>query len=136
MLAVNQRRPAVGSFAGLEQQRVAPLFGMAFAMAVAATWAAFGQLGAVRIAEWFIAFSMCLLAQQKLKDVESFSTMFLNYDLLARRWMPYAYLYPFAEGIAGFVMAAGALRWLSIKSDRKPDDGHVNAGRIPGQQES
>jgi glutaredoxin len=93
---------------------VIALFGMAFAMAAAATWAAFGRLDAVRIAEWFIAFSMCLLALQKLKDVESFSTMFLNYDLLARRWVPYAYLYPFAEGIAGVLMVAGALRWLSI----------------------
>lgn len=93
---------------------VVALFGLAFAMAVAAAWSAFGRLDAVRIAEWFIAFSMCLLALQKLKDVESFSTMFLNYDLLARRWVPYAYLYPYAEGIAGVLMVAGALRWLSI----------------------
>jgi len=33
---------------------------------------------------------MCLLALQKLKDVEGFATMFLNYDLLAQRWIPYA----------------------------------------------
>jgi hypothetical protein len=29
-----------------------------------------------------------ILAIQKLQDVESFSTMFLHYDLLARRWVP------------------------------------------------
>ena len=45
-------------------------------------------------AEWFIAFSMCVLAILKLRDVESFSSMFLGYDLLARRWVPYAYIYP------------------------------------------
>jgi hypothetical protein len=28
--------------------------------------------------------------------------------------VPYAYVYPFAEGIAGVLMAAGALNWLSI----------------------
>ncbi len=50
---------------------------------------------------------MCLLAVQKLRDVESFSTMFLNYDLLARRWVPYGYLYPFGEALAGVLMLAG-----------------------------
>ena len=58
-------------------------------MALAVSWAAFGDLLTVRAIEWFIAISMCLLAIQKLQDVESFSTMFLNYDLLARRWVRY-----------------------------------------------
>jgi hypothetical protein len=40
--------------------------------------------------------------------------MFLNYDLLARRWVPYSYVYPFAEFTAGALMAAHALDWLSI----------------------
>ena len=46
------------------------------------------------------AISMTLLALQKLQklqDVESFSSMFLNYDLLARRWVRYSYLYPYGE---------------------------------------
>ena len=55
-----------------------------------------------------------LLAVQKLRDVESFSNMFLGYDLLARRYVPYAYVYPFAEGLAGILMIAGALMWLAI----------------------
>jgi len=45
--------------------------------------------------------------------VESFSTMFLNYDLLARRWVPYGYFYPFGEALAGILMIAGALIWLA-----------------------
>jgi hypothetical protein len=40
--------------------------------------------------------------------------MFLNYDLLAKRWVPYSYIYPFAEGLAGVLMVAGALTWLSV----------------------
>jgi hypothetical protein len=40
--------------------------------------------------------------------------MFLNYDLLARRWVPYAYIYPYAEGLAGLLMAAGVATWLSV----------------------
>jgi hypothetical protein len=34
--------------------------------------------------------------------------------LNARRWVRYAYIYPFAEGLAGVLMIAGMLRWLSI----------------------
>ena len=62
----------------------------------------------------FIATAMCLLAMLKLQDVESFSSMFLNYDLLARRWVPYGYIYPFAELLAGVLMLAGVLTWLSV----------------------
>ncbi|SCY89848.1 MauE/DoxX family redox-associated membrane protein [Paracoccus tibetensis] len=93
---------------------VIALFGMAAAMALATSWAALGQLFTVAAAEWFVAFAMCLLALQKMKDVESFATMFLNYDLLAQRWVRYGYVYPFAEGLAGVLMVAGALMWLSI----------------------
>ncbi len=93
---------------------VIALFAMTALMALAASFAAYGTPFTVRAAEWFIAFSMCALAIQKLRDVESFSTMFLGYDLLARRFVPYAYFYPFAEGVAGVLMTAQALHWLSI----------------------
>lgn len=93
---------------------VIALFAMAAAMALAASWAAYGALATVQAAEWFIAIAMCLLALQKLKDVDGFATMFLNYDLLAKRWVRYAYIYPFAEGLAGVLMVASALMWLSV----------------------
>ena len=54
-----------------------------------------------------------MLALLKLQDVESFATMFLNYDVLARRWVPYASLYPFGEALAGVLMLAGVATWLS-----------------------
>ena len=41
--------------------------------------------------------------------------MFLNYDLLAQRWVRYAYLYPFGEALAGILMIAGALIWLAAQ---------------------
>lgn len=94
-------------------QPVIAIFAMAALMALAASWAAFGTLLTVRAFEWFVAMSMCFLAVQKLQDVESFSTMFLNYDLLARRWVRYGYLYPFGEALAGVLMIAGALVWIS-----------------------
>jgi hypothetical protein len=83
-------------------------------MALAASHAATGSPLTLRAAEWFIAFSMVVLALLKLQNVEAFSSMFLNYDLLAKRWVPYSYIYPFAEGLAGVLMIAGVLNWLSV----------------------
>ena len=94
-------------------QPVVAIFSTAFLMALAVSWNAFGTILTVRAFEWFIAISMTLLAVQKLQDVESFSTMFLNYDLLARRWVRYGYLYPFGEALAGILMIAGALIWIA-----------------------
>jgi glutaredoxin len=93
---------------------VIALFAMTALTAAAASYAVTGSLLTLRAAEWFVGFSMVVLALLKLQDVESFSTMFLNYDLLAKRWVPYSYVYPFAEGLAGVLMVAGALAWLSV----------------------
>jgi glutaredoxin len=92
---------------------VAALFAMTALMALAVSYAVHGTPFTVHAIEWFIAFSMCVLATLKLQDIEKFATMFLNYDLLARRWVPYAYLYPFGEALAGVLMAADALRLVS-----------------------
>ncbi len=93
---------------------VIALFAMTALMAMAAGYAVDGTVLSIRVAEWFVAFSMVVLALLKLQNGETFATMFLNYDLLARRWVPYGRVYPFAEGLAGVLMVAGALHWLSI----------------------
>ena len=93
---------------------VIALFAMTALMALATSFSVYGELFTIRAAEWFISFSMIVLALLKLQDVDKFATMFLNYDLLAKRWVPYASIYPFAEGLAGVLMTAHALDWLSI----------------------
>lgn len=93
---------------------VIALFAMTALMALATSIATYGTPFTLRAVEWFIAFSMAVLALLKLQNVESFATMFLNYDLLAKRWVPYSYIYPFAEGLAGVLMIAGILNWLSV----------------------
>ncbi|TPG10376.1 MauE/DoxX family redox-associated membrane protein [Sphingomonas oligophenolica] len=93
---------------------VIAIFAMTALMALAGSWATLGALLTVRAGEWFIALSMCVLAIQKLRDIDSFATMFLGYDLLAKRWLPYAYLYPFGEALAGVLMIAGAAMWLAV----------------------
>ncbi len=93
---------------------VAALFAIAALLAIAASHAAFGSPFSALALQWFGGFSMAILALLKLQDIGKFSTMFLNYDLLAKRWVPYGVLYPFAEGLAGVLMVADALDWLSI----------------------
>ncbi|AXC48639.1 glutaredoxin [Paracoccus suum] len=93
---------------------VIALFATTALMAMAASYAVTGNPLTLMAAEWFIGFSMAVLALLKLQNVETFATMFLNYDLLAERWVPYGYIYPFAEGLAGVLMIAGALTWLSV----------------------
>jgi glutaredoxin len=93
---------------------VIALFSLALAISLAICWLAFGTVFTRELPPKFVAVSMCLLALQKLQDVETFSTMFLNYDLLARRWVRYGCLYPFGEGVAGVLMLAAVLDWISV----------------------
>jgi len=95
-------------------QPVLAVFGVAVLLALAISWMSGEGLLSIRTAELFIALSMSILALLKLQNVESFSTMFLNYDLLARRVVPYSYVYPFGELLAGVLMVAGAMLWLAI----------------------
>ena len=90
------------------------LFSMTALMALAASYAVAGSVFTLLAAEWFIGFSMVVLALLKLQNIESFATTFLSYDLLAKRWVPYGTIYPFAEGLAGVLMVAGALTWVSV----------------------
>ncbi len=65
-------------------QPVIAIFSVAALLALGLSWHQYGSVLTLRGFEWFISLSMTILAIQKLQDVEGFSTMFLNYDLLAR----------------------------------------------------
>ncbi|MFJ5539639.1 glutaredoxin [Vreelandella titanicae] len=92
---------------------VIAIFVTALLIGLAISWVANGTLVAARMPEYVVATAMVLLGLQKLQDVESFSSMFLNYDLLAQRYVPYSYVYPYAETLAGILMLAGAMLWLA-----------------------
>lgn len=85
------------------------VFSTTLLMATMANMALTGEWLTLQSFAWFIAFSMCVLAILKLQDLESFSNQFLGYDLLAQRYVPYAKIYPFAEGLAGVCMIGGVL---------------------------
>lgn len=84
-------------------QPVMAVFSVTFLMALATNWF-MGSFNLISIVELFIAFSMCVLGILKLRDLDAFSNQFLGYDLLAQRWVRYAYIYPFAETLAGVGM--------------------------------
>ena len=88
---------------GTTYQPVIAVFASAFLMALAFTWP---QITAVKLIETFVAISMCILAILKLRDLFSFSNQFITYDILAKRFINYSYVYPFAELIAGVGMIA------------------------------
>ena len=94
-------------------QPVIALFSVAALLSAAVTWLVEGTPVSGETLPRFIAISMVLLGLQKLKDIDRFATMFLNYDLLAQRWVRYGYIYPFIETGAGLLMFAGVLTWIS-----------------------
>ena len=98
---------------GTTYQPIIAIFSTTLLMAIAVAYLATGGFPLIRIAELFIAISMCVLGIMKLRDLFSFTNQFLGYDLLAQKWVRYAYIYPFVETGAGILMIAGALTWLS-----------------------
>lgn len=93
---------------------VLAVFAVGALLALATSWLTAMPLIGIMTVEHFIAITMMLLAMLKLQDVERFATMFLNYDLLARRYVPYGKAYPFLELGAGLLMLTDLLNWLSI----------------------
>ena len=93
---------------------VIAIFSVSFLMSLAFNIIALEQqIDFIFIFKKFIAISMCILAIMKLRDLYSFSNQFITYDLLARNWVDYAYIYPFIEAGAGLLMIGGVLPWLS-----------------------
>ncbi|MDV5822947.1 MauE/DoxX family redox-associated membrane protein [Sphingobium naphthae] len=93
---------------------VLAVFAVAALLALAIDWLTFLPLLSLVTIERFVAIAMMLLAMLKLQDVDRFATMFLNYDLLARRLPPYGLAYPFLELGAGVLMLTRSFDWLSI----------------------
>jgi glutaredoxin len=93
---------------------VLAIFTVSFLMGIAAVYAVLGsnlftQSGTIKVVEMFVAFSMSILAIQKLRDLYGFTNSFITYDLLAMRNLRYAYVYPFAgigmiAGLNGFIV--------------------------------
>lgn len=98
---------------GKTYKPVIAVFATTFLMAISASYAIFGGFEAVKIAELFIAFSMCLLAVLKFQDLFSFTNQFITYDILGKKFVPYAYAYPFAEAFVGVAMISSFAIFLA-----------------------
>ena len=62
----------------------------------------------------FIGLSMIMLGLLKLQNIDGFVNGFLGYDLLAQRYVPYAFVYPFVEVFAGLLMVSSLLPAVSV----------------------
>lgn len=91
---------------------VLAIFATCFLMALALVWSRQQTLLSFAVIPMFVALSMCVLAVQKLQDLNAFSNQFVTYDLLSMKMVRYAYVYPFAEAYAGIGMLAGFSTWL------------------------
>lgn len=98
---------------GTTYQPVIAVFVTTFLMALSASYAIHGTVKVVPLIELFIAFSMCVLAILKLRDLFGFSNQFVSYDVVAQRFVPYAYIYPFVEMGAGVLMISGLWTWVA-----------------------
>ncbi|MBC2603839.1 glutaredoxin [Puniceicoccus vermicola] len=97
---------------GETYQPVLAIFAVTFLMALSTTWLTLGSLSLIRVAELFIAFSMCALGIQKLQDLKGYATGFVQYDLVAQRYVPYAYVYAVIEAGGGILMIGGLFTWV------------------------
>ena len=83
---------------------VIAIFLVSFLMAIGLHYSVLGTIISLTAIKWFVAIAMCVLAIQKLRDLEAFTNQFITYDLLGMRVVRYAYIYPFAEAFVGLGM--------------------------------
>jgi hypothetical protein len=54
----------------------------------------------------FMGYFFLLLSLFKFFDLNAFATAFSTYDLIASRWIPYGYIYPFIEFVLGMLFVS------------------------------
>ena len=97
---------------GVTYTPVVAVFIVALLISLAIQWGLVGKVENLKTFFQFVAISMTLLAMLKLRDLYAFTNQFITYDVLAKKFLPYATIYPFAELASGLSMLAGL--WTSI----------------------
>ncbi len=109
----NERQNTMPSKTNKSYKPVIAIFTTAALLAIVFSFKQAQSLLSLGTIEAFIAISMVLLGLQKLQDIHQFATLFKTYDLLAKKYPIYSFVYPFIETIAGILMLAGFLTWIS-----------------------
>lgn len=69
----------------------------------------FGSSGWQELMHWFMGVFFVVFAGFKLVGYNMFATMFAGYDVVAKRFKPYAYAYPFIELALGILYLANVV---------------------------
>lgn len=85
---------------------VIAVFVIALLMAISTNYTFTDTVTIGSVIKLFMGFSISILAMLKLQDLNSFSMQFITYDLVAMRWVRYAYIYAFAEAFVGLGIIA------------------------------
>ncbi|APA83050.1 MauE/DoxX family redox-associated membrane protein [Francisella tularensis] len=92
---------------------VIAVFAMTFLLALAFGYFISGNIFALLTIKVFMGLSIAFLAMLKLQNLDSFVNQFITYDLLAMRYLRYAYIYPFAEAFVGISIIAAIFSYLA-----------------------
>lgn len=93
-------------------QPIIAVFSVTLFMALAVSWVSRQTFDPIFMVELFVGFSMAVLGILKLQNLLSFATGFVQYDLIAQRYLPYSYVYPYIEAGGGVLMIAGLFTWV------------------------
>ena len=86
---------------------------MTFLLALAFSYFILGNIFDLLTIKVFMGLSIAFLATLKLQNLGSFINQFITYDLLAMRYLRYAYIYPFAEAFVSIAIIASIFRILA-----------------------
>ncbi|ALB01622.1 membrane protein [Francisella persica ATCC VR-331] len=86
---------------------------MTFVLALSFSYFILGNIFDLLTIKLFMGLSIAFLATLKLQNLDSFVNQFITYDLLAMRYLRYAYIYPFAEAFVGIAIIASIFMILA-----------------------
>ncbi len=90
-----------------EESSYKPLFIIVGLIFLSALFTSFSNFSINLLIERFMIGFFLVFAGFKLIDLKGFAAGYSTYDLLAKRWHPYGYIYPFIELFFGLSMILG-----------------------------
>jgi hypothetical protein len=87
-----------------------------FILAVALIYSHLAGLNALNTMRIFMAVFFLVFALFKLADLRGFANSYMGYDIIAKKFSSYAYIYPFIELFlaAGYLLNVSWINWITL----------------------